>query len=78
MKEDEKSAESSCLFYEGGRCYFIISSPDQCSFCFNFTTTDRGPSKGKTKPLYSMFDYLRGKNETDLIFPEGAYLQGTL
>lgn len=78
MDRGERSVESKCIFYEGGDCYFVQSNPGKCSFCFNFTTPDRGASKGRVKPLYSMFDYLRGQDESDLIFPEGNYLQETL
>jgi hypothetical protein len=78
MEKRESSIEARCIFYEDGNCYFVQSSPGKCSFCFNFTTTERGVSKGRVKPLYSMFDYLRGQDESELIFPEGNYLQETL
>lgn len=72
------SVETKCIFYQDGTCYLIESSLAECSFCFNFLTVEKPGGKGKTKPLYSMFDYLRSRNETDLIFPSGDYLQDTL
>jgi hypothetical protein len=75
---ENSSMESMCIFHKDGDCYILESAPGKCSFCFNFSTTEKPGGKGKNKPIYSMFDYLRSRNETDLIFPSGNYVQDTL
>ncbi len=35
----DKPLQEYCLYNRDGRCYFIVSSPGECSLCFNFITS---------------------------------------
>lgn len=72
------SLESQCMYYEGSRCYLHASFPTECHLCFNFSSANKVIDRGKIKPFYTLFDYLRSTGTRDIIFPKKNDFQRTL
>ncbi len=66
------------MFNEGGTCFLHAGFPVKCNLCFNFSTATRIVEKGKTKPYYTLYDYIRSTGDIRKIFPTGESIQKTL
>ena len=71
------SLESQCMFYENSQCYFHAAFRTDCHICFNFSSAYRITERGKTKPFYTLFDYIRASGNRDIIFPKRDTFQQT-
>lgn len=74
----DKSIEQNCIFHSNGECTFHASFTTKCRLCFNFKSTVNVAGKGKVKPVYDFFDYLKARNLASIMFPEGDQVQTTL
>ena len=72
------SLQSQCMFYEDAKCYFHSGYPTECNLCFNFSTGYKVIEKGMTKPVYTLFDYIRSTGDRKLYFPKKDGFQKTL
>lgn len=72
------SLESQCMFYEDSRCHFHADYQTACHLCFNFASAYKVTDKGKTKAVYTFFDYLKASGNKDRIFPKSEGFQKTL
>lgn len=72
------SLQSQCMFYSESKCYFHASFPTECHLCFNFSTPYKLSTKGKIKPVYTLFDQIRASGDRELFFPKKDSFQRTL
>lgn len=72
------SIESTCIFHDSGMCNMHQGFQTRCSLCFNFSSVHNPGEKGKTKPLYNIFDYLKAKGGSSALFPSDDSVQTTL
>ena len=72
------SIEHLCMYHLNGQCHLHEGTVTHCRLCFNFASAYRVVEKGKTKPFYTLYDYMVSTGESRNIFPEGNSVQTTL
>lgn len=72
------SVEENCIHHSKGNCIFHAGFVTKCTLCFNFRSVVNVAGKGKTKPVYNFFDYLKSTGRGNVLFPEGDEVQTTL
>lgn len=72
------SVEENCIFHEAGMCIMHQGYHTKCSLCFNFASVSNPGEKGKVKPMYNLFDYLKAKGGSNVLFPSDDSVQTTL
>ncbi len=66
------------MYYNKGECHLHGAQISACRICFNYASGYRIVEKGKSKPFYTLYDYLVSKGENENIFPTGNSVQSTL
>lgn len=72
------SIEKYCMFFHEGECVLHQGSISKCKLCFNFASAYRVVEKGKSRPFYTLYDYIVSRGEDRNIFPRDNSIQTTL
>ena len=72
------SIEQFCMYYDRGECHLHGAQISPCRLCFNYATGHRIIEKGKTRPFYTLYDYLVSNGDRGNIFPSDSSIQTTL